>query len=284
MSWHRSNFACYAVEFSPFNPNLYALASAQYYGIVGNGKVSVFRTDQGTGSVPTFEVLTQDGAYDVAWSEERENVLCAGCGDGTVKIFDMNAPNRCVFSSLEHTAEVYGVAWNANLRNLVVSASWDSSSIVWDCAQGGLRPIRRYPGLHQGKVGYSAVWSPHRANVFASVGGDGKLNIVDAGEPSGGKGVKLSIQAHQYECLSVDWMKYTDTQLVTGSVDKQIRVWDVRQLREPFKVMFGHQLAVRRVKSHPHQANLVGSCSYDMSVKLWDVAGGGMVRSRCTTS
>ena len=37
MSWTRTNFAAYSVEFSPFRPDLLAVGSAKYYGIVGNG-------------------------------------------------------------------------------------------------------------------------------------------------------------------------------------------------------------------------------------------------------
>eukprot|EP00441_Pelagodinium_beii_P011707 CAMPEP_0197682110 /NCGR_PEP_ID=MMETSP1338-20131121/95987_1 /TAXON_ID=43686 ORGANISM="Pelagodinium beii, Strain RCC1491" /NCGR_SAMPLE_ID=MMETSP1338 /ASSEMBLY_ACC=CAM_ASM_000754 /LENGTH=71 /DNA_ID=CAMNT_0043263535 /DNA_START=1 /DNA_END=213 /DNA_ORIENTATION=+ len=56
-----------------------------------------------------------------------------------------------------------------------------------------------------------------------------------------------SIQAHQHEILTVDWNKYNEFMVVTGSVDKTIRTFDLRNLTQPVQVLHGHQLAVRRV-------------------------------------
>lgn len=80
----------------------------------------------------------------------------------------------------------------------------------------------------------------------------------------------LVIPAHEYEILGCDWNKYNDSLLVTGSVDKSIRVWDVRNHRQPVTVLQGHTYAVRRVKFSPHQENLIASCSYDMTMCMWD--------------
>ena len=51
----RSNFACYSVQFSPFRPDLIAVAAAQYYGIVGNGKQSIYQRGQDGGWRPIQE-------------------------------------------------------------------------------------------------------------------------------------------------------------------------------------------------------------------------------------
>merc|ERR1719379_489044 len=87
-----------------------------------------------------------------------------------------------------------------------------------------------------------------------------------------------SIQAHQHEILTVDWNKYNEFQLVTGSVEKTVRVFDLRNLAGPLQVMHGHQLAVRRIKCHPHHESQFVSASYDMSVNVWDLNMGQMVQ------
>ena len=85
----------------------------------------------------------------------------------------------------------------------------------------------------------------------------------------------LTIRAHEFEVLSCDWNKYEDFTLVTGSVDKTMRVWDIRQPSVPVRIMPGHNYAVRKVICSPHAGNLVASCSYDMTVCFWDIKAPG---------
>ena len=40
-------------------------------------------------------------------------------------------------------------------------------------------------------------------------------------------------------------------------------------------VLLGHAYAVRRVAFSPHAQTLLASCSYDMTVRLWDYAAPG---------
>lgn len=37
----------------------------------------------------TFSFDTQDGMYDVAWSELHENQIASACGDGSIKLWDI---------------------------------------------------------------------------------------------------------------------------------------------------------------------------------------------------
>lgn len=80
----------------------------------------------------------------------------------------------------------------------------------------------------------------------------------------------LTIHAHQHEVLTCDWNKYSEFLISTGSVDKSIRTWDIRNPRAPVSVMEGHEFAVRRVKCSPHHANVLASVSYDMTSMIWD--------------
>ena len=49
----------------------------------------------------------------------------------------------------------------------------------------------------------SAIWSPAQNDVFASVSGDYTLKIWNSTEPH----ARLTVQAHEYEILAVDWNK-----------------------------------------------------------------------------
>ena len=72
--WLDTGLCAYSVEFSPFLPDLLAVGTAQYFGIVGNGKQIVLRqTPQGL--VPLNEWITKDGVYDCSWSEGNETTF-----------------------------------------------------------------------------------------------------------------------------------------------------------------------------------------------------------------
>ncbi|XP_015759959.1 PREDICTED: peroxisomal targeting signal 2 receptor-like [Acropora digitifera] len=97
---------------------------------------------------------------------------------------------------------------------------------------------------HQHVV-YSAVWSPHISGTFASVSGDNTLKIWDISAPPH---AQQTIRAHNGEVLTCDWARYDPNLVFTGSVDKRIRGWDLRNTVAPVIDLEGHQYAVRRVK------------------------------------
>ncbi|KAL4381566.1 hypothetical protein AHAS_Ahas04G0146300 [Arachis hypogaea] len=54
---------------------------------------------------------------------------------------------------------------------------------------------------------------------------------------------------HKFEVLTCDWNKYDDYIIVTVSVDKSIKVWDVKIFRVSIAVMNGY--VVRKVRFSP---------------------------------
>ena len=61
---------------------------------------------------------------------------------------------------------------------------------------------------------------------------------------------------------------------MTGSVDRLIKVWDTRKFVRPAQVLAGHDFGIRRVKCSPHDAHVIASVSYDMSMGLWNSGSG----------
>ena len=134
---------------------------------------------------------------------------------------------------------------------------------------------------------YSTVYSPHFPTLFASASGDHTLKVWDLRGMCRTwatlRGVLtpvfrveqqsvLTIKAHNFEILTCDWNKYNENILVSGSVDKSIKIWDIRQPTREIRTLYGHRYAVRRLKCSPHHENIVASCSYDMSMMVWDIA------------
>jgi len=114
---------------------------------------------------------------------------------------------------------------------------------------------------------YGTFWSPRNADVFASVSADHFLKIWDAKAP---RSVQ-TIKAHDFDILAMDWNKYQEGMIVTGSVDRSMKVWDLRFPGRELKVLHGHSQAVRKLKCSPHLGNIVASTSYDLTTRVWDI-------------
>ncbi|XP_031494441.1 peroxisome biogenesis protein 7 [Nymphaea colorata] len=266
----KTPFCGYAVRFSPFYESRLAVATAQNFGIVGNGRLHILELSAGPpgaaggGIVPTAAFDTADAIYDCAWCEDNDQLLVAAVADGSLKVYDLSLPPQSnpVRSFHEHSREVHAVDWNPVRKDSFLSASWDDSLKLWTLDRPlSLRTLRG----HSYCV-YSVAWSPRHADVLASASGDGTLRLWDIREPE----ATLVLPAHELEILACDWDKYSDCIVVTGSVDKSIRVWDVRSPRAPITEMLGHGYAIRRLRCSPHREGFVASCSYDMSVRLWN--------------
>ena len=44
-----------------------------------------------------------------------------------------------------------------------------------------------------------------------------------------------------YQVLSADWCKYNDCMIATGSVDKSVKIWDVRVPGRELRTLVGHK-------------------------------------------
>lgn len=266
---YRTQFNGYAVAFSPFVEGRLAVATAQNFGIIGNGKQYVLEAAPGGGPLREVAVFdTADGLYDCCWAEDNEHVLVSASGDGSVKVWDLSAPPQAnpLRSFEEHTHEVYAVSWNLVRRDCFLSASWDDTAKLWTLgAPGSVRTFAEHTYCV-----YAAAWNPANAEIFATASGDCTLKVWDTRQPHS----TLTIPAHDFEILSADWNKYNDCVIASASVDKSVKLWDIRAPGREMAVLAGHTYAVRRVKCNPHSATEVYSCSYDMTMCLWDYAAG----------
>lgn len=63
-------------------------------------------TPNGLREVAVFD--TADGLYDCVWSEDNENILVSASGDGSIKVWDLQAPPAAnpLRSFEEHSREV----------------------------------------------------------------------------------------------------------------------------------------------------------------------------------
>ncbi|CAN0541449.1 unnamed protein product, partial [Ectocarpus sp. 12 AP-2014] len=247
------------VEFSPFDGERVAVATAQYFGIVGNGRLHVFGRHAGdvTNSSPALQQRelrsfhTQAGLFDCAWSECHPHQMATAGADGVVKLWDLGAVDGFpVADWREHTQEVSGVDWNLVSKDLFASASWDGSVKLWTPSAGVSSHTFRDHGRHPV---YGAIWSPVNPGQLLSFSGDGTARVLDINSP----GAVTVLDGHGgAEVLAGDWDKYNHPVVATGCADRAVRTWDLRQPRQPLSVMLEHRYAVKRLRFSPHQSGV----------------------------
>ncbi|CAM9013664.1 unnamed protein product [Wickerhamomyces anomalus] len=85
LSFRTKGYNGYAVKYSPFYDNKLAVATSSNYGLVGNGRLYILSINANgqIGNDVFFD--TQDGLFDLAWSEMHENHVATANGDGFYK-------------------------------------------------------------------------------------------------------------------------------------------------------------------------------------------------------
>ncbi|KAK0672278.1 WD40-repeat-containing domain protein [Cercophora samala] len=282
-------FNPYSVKYSPYYDSRLAVASSSNYGIVGNGRLFILGLGpQGIAIEKTYD--TNDAQYDLAWSEINENQCAVACGDGSIKLFDLNVPDFPVMNFHEHKRETFSVCWNPLTKDTFLSSSWDGTIKIWSPT----RPAS-LKTLPVGNCTYSASFSPHNPSLISCVSSDSHLRLFDLRTPVNAKyHLVAQIPIHSppsipqstilpllangttyagsvpSEALTHDWNKYSDTVIATGGVDRTIRTFDIRNpTGGPTAVMLGHEFAVRKLQWSPHARDVLASAGYDMTVRVW---------------
>jgi len=293
---HTPGFAHYSLAWSPFHTTHIALASSANYGLVGNGRLHLVSLTPGPGGLPTLTIDkqydTQDGLYDVAWSEIHENQLVTASGDGSIRLWDVMLNDLPIRAWQEHTREVFSVDWSNIQKDTFVSSSWDGTVKVWTPD----RP-RSVTTLHAHlSCVYQALFSPHQPDLLATCSTDGTLKIFDIRSPAyvpSGPGVNnftgpvsaavLTIPASGTEILTLDWNKYRPFIIASAGVDKIVKVWDCRMVKMGAEAgvavggvcetqLPGHEYAIRKVQWSPHRADVLATASYDMTCRVWSTS------------
>ncbi|POW01034.1 hypothetical protein PSTT_12764, partial [Puccinia striiformis] len=265
-------FSGYSCAYSPFYADKLAVATAANFGLVGNGRLHILQADP-TASLDGEKAFdSQDGLYDVAWSEIHENQLATGSGDGSIKLWDIMLNELPLQSWNEHKREVFCLDWNNLKKDLFVSSSWDHLVKIWTPSRSD--SIMTIPA-HESCV-YAARYSPSSADTLATCSSDGTLKTWDTRIVADHRPTVM-IPAHSNEVLSLDWNKYATHLVATASVDRTVKIHDIRKASTNpahnccIETLVGHQYAIRKVAWSPHSADKIATCGYDMTARVWTV-------------
>jgi histone-binding protein RBBP4 len=209
-----------------------------------------------------------------------------------------------------HSMEGYGLAWSNHNEGRLISGSedrtinlWDVSSVTSSKSGTGTQIMAISVFRGHTDVVEDVDWHKRDPNMIGSVGDDKKLMIWDVREKNPNKAVHVVENAHDGDVNCIAFNPINEFVLATGSADKTVALWDMRNLKSyvclvlPFcfralyahfvvrlslvfcsrvQTLSGHNDQVYMVEWAPHNESILGSCSSDRRVAVWDLSRIGM--------
>ena len=168
----------------------------------------------------------------------------------------------------------YGLSWNPNVNGNLLSASDDQTICLWNI-NGQPREGRILDALaiyH----GHTAVvedvsWHLLHESLFGSVADDQKLMIWDTRSNNTNKPSHI-VDAHTAEVNCLSFNPYSEFILSTGSADKTVALWDLRNLKLKLHSFESHKDEIFQVQWSPHNETILASSGTDRRLHVWDLS------------
>ena len=170
-----------------------------------------------------------------------------------------------------HSDAVLGLSWNRLYRNVLASASADTTVKVWDVSTLECSQTLTY---HSDKV-QAVSWNLVEGQVLLSGGFDKRVCLGDVRSNGDGNGVAVWEVGSDVEAVA--WSPFTPTQFAVCAESGEVGVWDARRGAgsAPLVRFQAHKKAATSVSYSPAVPGLLCTASTDKKVKLWGVSGEG---------
>ncbi|KAL4890546.1 rRNA processing protein Pwp1 [Aspergillus ambiguus] len=250
--------------------------------ILGQGGAEGAETGQAGGKKKTKgkanEAYHVDAILALAANRQHRNLLASGSADRTVKLWDLTT-TACAKSYAHHTDKVCALDWHPTESPVLLSGSYDRTVVAADM---------RAPDA-QARWGVdtdveNVRWDVHDANYFYVTTDGGMVYRYDVRTtpttPAASKPV-WTLQAHDESVSAFDLHSTIPGFLVTGSADKQVKLWNVENDKPSMVV--SRKLEVGKVFSTAFAPDPAVSFRLAVAgskgvVQVWDTSTNGAVR------
>mmetsp|Transcript_6647 Transcript_6647/g.10055 ORF Transcript_6647/g.10055 Transcript_6647/m.10055 type:complete len:427 (-) Transcript_6647:164-1444(-) len=206
------------------------------------------------------------------------NMIATKPNIASVFVFDVTKlpsepTNQCTPTAVlhGHTQEGYGLSWNNLCEGHLLSASDDCTICLWDIMSASSKDIHPKATFKKHtKVVEDVAWHLHHECYFGSVGDDKQLMIWDTRQDP--TTPTACVTAHEAEINAISFNPFNDYLAATGSADKKVNLWDLRQIHKPIHSLEGHTDEVFQVQWSLFNEPVLASSGADRRVHVWDLS------------
>ncbi|CAN8065197.1 unnamed protein product [Agarophyton chilense] len=167
----------------------------------------------------------RDAIMSLSWNSIQREYLASGSADHTVKVWDIESAH-CASTFVHHTDKVQGVSFHPLEAELLLSGSFDKTVQTLDVRDPGKG--RKWDVRADVET---CCWGhgPTK-NMVLTTTEDGFVTVFDTRVSGDNSSFLCRWQAHNGAVSASVVSQDVPGMMVTGSVDKQIKVWDVSHM------------------------------------------------------
>ncbi|CAF4784033.1 unnamed protein product, partial [Rotaria sp. Silwood1] len=115
------------------------------------------------------------------------------------------------------------------------------------------------------------AWHCTHPTIFGSVGDDQKLMIWDTRSNNYSKASHI-VDAHSAEVNCIAFNPFSEYILLTGSADKTLALWDIRNLKIKLATFESHKDEIFQAQWSPQNETIFASSGSDRRLHIWDLS------------
>ncbi|CAF1520957.1 unnamed protein product [Rotaria sp. Silwood1] len=219
-----------------------------------NAKVNIELKINHDGEVNRASYMPQNSSF-IATNSPSAVVLIYNY----TKLATQNIDCRPELRLCGHTKEGYALSWNPNINRHILSASNDQTICLWNTEKLAIEEK------------FDFAWHLFHKTLFGSVGDDRKLTIWNIRSSHYTKSSHVA-DAHSAEVNCLSFNLFSEYIRATGSADKTVALWDLRNLMLKLHIFESHKNEIFQVQSSHHNETILASSGTGRRLRVWDLS------------
>jgi DDB1- and CUL4-associated factor 7 len=261
---HTLPWQVYALDISPSHPITIAIGSLIEET---NNYIKILSFSEAGEYMTKFTFEHQFSPTKVMWNPSGSNILASSSDN--LKLWrigeDVSSIGTLQTSrTSEYCGPITSFDWNPNDRNVIGTASIDSTCTIWDIER---MTYTRQIITHNKEVNDIAF--SHDPYIFASVGGDGSLRRFDLRNL---EHCSILYETPNTPILRISWNKIDPNYVALLSLESnKVTIIDIRSAMYPCQELKGHYNYVNSLAWSPSHNCHLCSVGDDSRALIWDL-------------